>query len=425
MSSSIIYSKKYDVIVVGAGHAGCEAALASARLGCKTLLLTMNLDTLALMPCNPAVGGPAKSQLVREVDALGGEIGKNTDKTFLQMKMLNLSKGPAVHSLRAQSDKKLYHIEMKKVIENQANLDLKQAVVDEILTKEGRTTGVRTNLNVIFNSSTVIVSTGTFLNGIIHVGMQHMEAGRMGEFSAKELSNSLKHIGLKLGRLKTGTTPRLDKRTVDFSKMNIQPPDKDLQLFSFVWEYKQYGLEVEDNPQIGLEQVPCYLTYTNERTHNIIRENLDRSPLYEGKIKGTGPRYCPSIEDKVVRFPDKIRHQTFIEPEGRSTQELYAQGMATSLPEDVQLLFLRTMAGLENVEVMRPGYAVEYDFVPPEQINRSLETKNIAGLFLAGQINGTSGYEEAAAQGIIAGINAAMKIQTREPLILGRETSYI
>ena len=425
MVKAIEYKKPYDVIVIGAGHAGCEAALAAARLKCKTLLLTINLDTIAHMPCNPAVGGPAKSQLVREVDALGGEIGIATDKTYLQMKMLNTAKGPAVQSLRAQSDKLLYHSQMKSVLENQDDLDVKQGIVTEIMAKRGHIEGVRTNMHVIYKAPCVILATGTFLNGIIHVGMQHMEAGRAGEFPSKGLSENLKKLGLELGRLKTGTTPRLDGRTLDYSRMSIQPGDKGPKMFSFIWEYTKYGYNALPNPQAELEQVPCYLTHTNEETHRIIKKNLDRSPLFSGKIKGTGPRYCPSIEDKVVRFPDKERHQAFIEPEGRSTLEMYTQGMATSLPEDVQLAFIRSMRGLEKAEIMRPGYAVEYDFVPPSQIRHSLETRNINGLFLAGQINGTSGYEEAAAQGIMAGINAAMKVKGKKEVILGRDESYI
>lgn len=422
----IRYPKEYDVIVIGAGHAGCEAALASARIGCKTLLLTMNCDTIALMSCNPAVGGPAKSQLVSEIDALGGEMGLCTDKTYLQMKMLNTAKGPAVQSLRAQSDKKLYNITMKKTIEEQENLDLKQDLVEEILVNsKNQVEGVRTRLDVIYCCKTVAVCSGTFLNGVIHVGLKQMEAGRAGEFPAKGLSESLKKIGLKLGRLKTGTTPRLDRRSIDFSKMTLQPGDEPPRLFSFIWEYGEMGMEVPENPQTKLDQVPCHLTYTNKKTHELILANLDRSPLYQGKIKGIGPRYCPSIEDKVVRFRDRDKHQVFIEPEGRTTLEMYTQGMNTSLPEDVQREMLRTMAGLEKVEVIRPGYAIEYDFVYPSQLQRTLETKDISGLFLAGQINGTSGYEEAAAQGIIAGINAAMKVKGTEPLMLRRDDSYI
>lgn len=425
MTKIIEYPVSYDVIIVGAGHAGCEAALASARLGCKTLLLTMNLDTIAIMPCNPAVGGPAKSQLVREIDALGGEIGINTDKTFLQMKMLNTAKGPAVRSLRAQSDKKLYHIEMKRILENQEDLDIKQAIVEEILVEDSKVAGVLTKLRSIYRAPNVVVATGTFLNGIIHVGMEHMEAGRAGEFPAKGLSENLNKIGFRLGRLKTGTTPRLDRRSIDFSKMSVQPGDELPKMFSFIWEYGRYGSGVQENPQEDLPQVDCHLTYTNEETHKIIKANLDRSPLFTGKIQGAGPRYCPSIEDKVVRFPQKERHQAFIEPEGRSTLEIYTQGMSTSLPEDVQLAFLRTMSGLEKAEIMRPGYAVEYDFVPPEQVKHSLEAKGLPGLFFAGQINGTSGYEEAAAQGLVAGINAAMRAKRKAPFIFGREQGYI
>lgn len=433
----------YDVIVIGAGHAGIEASLAAARLGCKTLLLTINIDTVAFMSCNPAIGGPAKSQLVREIDALGGQMGISTDLTYLQMKMLNTAKGHAVQSLRAQSDRMEYHIVMKKMLEEQENLDIKQDIVEEVLVSSCRlpvagqykpetanpelaTTGVRTALGITYESKTVIVTTGTFLNGIIHTGMNHMEAGRAGELSAKGLSENLKKIGLKLGRLKTGTPARLNKRTIDFSKMVIQPGDEPPKFFSFIWEYSQYGLSGYPVIRLsGKPQVPCHLTWTNERTHEIIRANLDRSPLYSGKIKGVGPRYCPSIEDKVVRFPEKDRHQCFIEPTGRNTLEMYAQGMSTSLPEDVQIAFLRTMPGLEKVEMIRPGYAVEYDFVPPSQLNYSLETRTISGLFCAGQINGTSGYEEAAAQGIIAGINAAMKVKGKEPLILRRDEGYI
>lgn len=425
--SSTIYPKKYDVIVIGAGHAGIEAALAAARLGCSTLLLTINLDTIAFMSCNPAMGGPAKSQLIREVDALGGQIGISTDITFLQMKMLNTTKGPAVQALRAQSDRKLYHQTMKKILEEQKNLDLKQDIVEEILISNNpkRVLGVKTKLESIYHGKTVVVTTGTFLNGVIHTGLKHMEAGRAGEFPAKGLSESLRKIGLRLGRLKTGTPPRLNRRSIDFSKMVIQPGDHPPRMFSFIWEYEKYGLSVPVNKQKELPQVACHLTWTNKKTHKIIKDNLDRSPLYKGKIKGIGPRYCPSIEDKVVRFPDKDKHQCFIEPTGRDTLEMYAQGLNTSLPEDVQLSLLRTMDGLENVEIIRPGYAVEYDYVPSCQLKYSLETKEVAGLFCAGQINGTSGYEEAAAQGIIAGINAALKIKDKSPLILRRDECYI
>ena len=408
-----VSDETYDVIVVGAGHAGCEAALAAARLGCRTLLLTINLDTIAKMSCNPAIGGLAKGHAVREIDALGGEMAKAIDRTGIQFKMLNTGKGPAVRAPRAQADMAAYSAEMARVLQAQPNLDLKQASVEEMLAENDKVVGVLTHMDVVYRGRTIILTTGTFLRGLIHIGLRSYGAGRAGEFPADRLSDSLRQLGLELGRLKTGTCPRVHRRSVDFSVLKEQPGDEHPQPFSFSTE------------RIDRDQVSCYVGFTNESTHEIIRRNLDRSPLYSGKIVGIGPRYCPSIEDKVVKFADKSSHLTFVEPEGLTTEEMYLNGLATSLPEDIQLAFLRTIPGLERAEIMRPGYGIEYDFVPPTQVKPSLETKRIDGLFLAGQINGTSGYEEAAGQGIVAGINAALKLRGEEPLTLTRAEAYI
>ncbi|RGD73366.1 tRNA uridine-5-carboxymethylaminomethyl(34) synthesis enzyme MnmG [Anaerofustis stercorihominis] len=406
---------EYDVIVIGAGHAGCEAALASARKGSRTLLLTLNLDALAMMPCNPSIGGTGKGHLVREIDALGGEMGKNIDKTFIQTKTLNTAKGVAVQSLRAQADKKKYQEEMKFVIENTDNLDLKQQEAVEILTEDEKVSGVITHTGAMYKTKAIVICSGTYLKGRIIIGDVSYSGGPNGIFPANKLSDSLKKLGFKLLRLKTGTPARVNKRSIDFSKMEVQFGDKEITPFSF---------ENEDK-DLDYDEQPCYLAYTNENTHEVIKDNLHRSPLYSGNITGIGPRYCPSIEDKIVRFADKERHQLFVEPEGLNTNEMYLQGMSSSLPEDVQVKFLRTIKGLENVEIMRVAYAIEYDAVEPTQIELSLESKVVKGLFTAGQINGTSGYEEAAAQGLIAGINASNYVQNKEPLILDRASSYI
>jgi tRNA uridine 5-carboxymethylaminomethyl modification enzyme len=407
------YEKQYDVIVVGAGHAGCEAALAAARMGCSTLILTINLDAVALMSCNPAIGGLAKGHLVKEIDALGGEMGKNIDATGIQFRILNTRKGPAVRASRAQADKQQYRLRMKLVLERQPSLDLKQGEVTALVVDEGRVIGVDTRVGLRFSGTTVIITTGTFMRGLIHVGLTNYPGGRAGDLPSVGLSDQLRDLGFRVGRLKTGTPARLDGSTIDFSILEPQYGDDPPIPFSFSTE------------RIELPQVPCHIAYTNERSHDIIRSGLDRSPLYSGIIEGIGPRYCPSIEDKVVRFPEKIRHQTFIEPEGRDTVEVYPSGLSTSLPVDVQIAFYRSIVGLERVEIMRPAYAIEYDYVDPIQIHASLETKLIANLYHAGQINGTSGYEEAAGQGLMAGINAALRTQGRAPLVLGRDEAYI
>ncbi|MDP3787520.1 MAG: tRNA uridine-5-carboxymethylaminomethyl(34) synthesis enzyme MnmG [Candidatus Omnitrophota bacterium] len=411
--TTVSYDKEYDVIIIGGGHAGCEAALAVSRMGLKCLMLTMNLDTIAQMSCNPAIGGLAKGHIVREIDALGGEMAKVTDKTGIQFRLLNTKKGPAVQAPRAQADKKLYQFTMKKRLEDQEGLDIKQESAEEILVKNGKVYSVACQTGMRYKAKAVIVTTGTFLNGLIHIGLTSFPAGRMGEFPAVKLSESLRSLGFDIKRLKTGTPARINKRSIDFSKVETQYGDPVPTPFSFSTE------------RIEQEQVPCYITHTNPDTHKYILDNLDRSPLYSGRIKGIGPRYCPSIEDKVVRFKEKERHQIFLEPEGLNTDEIYLNGLSTSLPQDVQVSILRTINGLENSEIMRFGYAIEYDFCPPTQIKPTLETKLIENLYFAGQINGTSGYEEAAAQGLMAGINAVLKIRDDSPFVLARSEAYI
>ncbi|MEG3253170.1 tRNA uridine-5-carboxymethylaminomethyl(34) synthesis enzyme MnmG [Streptococcus suis] len=409
------FAENYDVIVIGAGHAGVEAGLAASRMGCKTLLATINLDMVAFMPCNPSIGGSAKGIVVREIDALGGEMGRNIDKTYIQMKMLNMGKGPAVRALRAQADKAEYAAEMKRTVERQENLTLRQTMIDEILVEDGKVIGVRTATNQKFSAKAVVVTTGTALRGEIIIGDLKYSSGPNNSLASITLADNLKELGLEIGRFKTGTPPRVNARTINYEDTEIQPGDEKPNHFSFLSKDEDY---LQD-------QIPCWLTYTNATSHEIINSNLHRAPMFSGIVKGIGPRYCPSIEDKIVRFADKERHQLFLEPEGRNTDEIYVQGLSTSLPEDVQQDLIHSIKGLENSQMMRTGYAIEYDMVMPHQLRATLETKKISGLFTAGQTNGTSGYEEAAGQGIVAGINAALKVQGKPELILKRSDGYI
>jgi len=410
---ALIYPKIHDVIVIGAGHAGCEAALASSRLGCKTLVLTANVDTIGLMSCNPSIGGIGKGHLVKEIDALGGEMGKAADATAIQFRRLNTSKGAAVQATRIQADRQAYRAYMKKALESEKNIDIKQRMVEGFLAKGDKVIGVKTNLGEEFLSDAVVVTPGTFPNGLMHIGLTQISSGRAGEAAASGISDSFEKLGFKIGRLKTGTPPRFDGRTINWEILEMQPGDEIPKPFSF------------SSGEIKRDQMPCYITYTNYKTHEVINNNLHKSPLYSGLIKGIGPRYCPSIEDKIVKFPHKDRHQIFLEPEGRNTYEIYPNGISTSLPLDVQYELVRTIEGLEEVEIMRPGYAVEYDFLDPTQLKPTFESNLIENIYFAGQVNGTTGYEEAASQGLIAGINAALKLKGSDPFILDRSEAYI